>query len=147
MCAYCDVNWASNMDDTNSHQVMFFSWEMVISTRISRNKILLLCCQQFGIYGSFTSNKASNVAFIIFWEHWCSTNETHCYIWWQSKLHIFISTKHIKIHHHLVQEKLQKALLNRCITTWKIWLQIFWPRNFMLTSMNIFNTWWVWLNA
>ncbi len=36
---------------------------------------------------------------------------------------------------------------NWCITTQKIWLQIFWPRDFLLTNMNIFNIWWVWLNA
>jgi hypothetical protein len=42
------------------------------------------------IYHSFTSNKANNLVFIIFWEHKCSTNETHCHIWWQSKLYIFI---------------------------------------------------------
>ncbi len=38
-------------------------------------------------------------------------------------------------------------LLSWCIATHKIWLQIFWWKDFLLTNMNIFNTWWVWLSA
>jgi len=42
---------------------------------------------------------------------------------------------------------LKFILLSWCIATQKIWLQIYWPMDFLLTNMNIFYTWWVWLNA
>jgi hypothetical protein len=30
---------------------------------------------------------------------------------------------------------------------WRIWLQLFLPWNFLLTSMNISKIWWVWVKC
>jgi hypothetical protein len=45
------------------------------------------------------------------------------------------------------KRRLKFFFLNWCIITQKIGLQIFWPKDFLLTNMNIFNIWWVWLSA
>jgi hypothetical protein len=92
------------------------------------------------------------VAFITFWEHWCFTNETHCHIWWESKLYIFIKEHNrslltLSISRFInswCERRLKNVLLSWCIATQRIWLQIFRPRHFLLTSMNIG---WVWLSA
>ncbi len=113
----------------NPHQVIFSYWEMVLLVGITRNKTFIAMFNKSWIYVSFTSNKASNVAFITFWEHWCLTIETHCHIWWQSKLYIFIKEHNLSLLTLSIsrfisswcERRLKKVLLSWCIATQRIW--------------------------
>jgi hypothetical protein len=56
---------------------------------------------------------------------------------WNTSLFIIICCK----------RRLKEAFWSWCITMWRIWLQLFLPWNFLLTSMNISKIWWVWVKC
>jgi hypothetical protein len=48
---------------------------------------------------TFQKNKASDMTFIIIWNYWSITNDTHCYIWQELKLYILIEERNLSCLH------------------------------------------------
>ncbi len=143
------------MDDRKSTSSYVFLLKNGASTRIARRKLILLCHQQkFKIWqlhkqlhkqcgfhqflGTLVFYIWNPLSFMVTIEVIYFYQRTQSFMLsWNISLFIIIWCK----------RRLKEALLSWCIAMWRIQLQLFWPRNFLLTSMNISNIWWVWVKC
>ncbi len=87
--------------------------------------------------------------------HWCFTNETHCHMWWQSKLYIFIKKLNLSCSHEAYQDSSSSDvktffffnIKSVYYHTENMVTNILTKGVFLLSNMNIFDIWWVWLSA
>ncbi len=82
-----DVNWVGNID-----YYWYTSFLKKLGNKIinwnRRWPLLLHVINNNSKCGRFPSGNVSDVAFIIFWKHWSSKDETRCHIWWQKRSYI-----------------------------------------------------------
>ncbi len=87
--------------------------------------------------------------------NWSITNDTHCYTWQELKLYIFIEELNLSFLHKTywdsssfnVKNKIKMVLSSWYIVIHKYAYKYDWPRHFLLTNMNNFDTWKIWSNV
>jgi hypothetical protein len=116
MCAYCDVDWVGNMDDHKyassyvfllGNGVISCSNKKQTSIAMSSTKVQYMATSQATKQAMWFSSFFGNIGVpqmkpIVIYDD----NQSCIYL---SKNLIFhVHVKHIKIHHHLAQEKIEK---------------------------------------